>query len=118
FRRQCFSWTDVKFSYINDSRAILGADLVIQNQGQRTGTKLELQPLLQTSAPHQQDEVWSTTYDLACSGSTYRTDLQWNRVLSLKPSGPEADTLPLGYRGPSLDRCKLALLLLATFLKL
>ncbi|GBM65030.1 hypothetical protein AVEN_68951-1 [Araneus ventricosus] len=30
----------------------------------------------------------------------YTADLQWNRVSSLEPSGPKAETLPLGHRGP------------------
>ncbi|GBM83943.1 hypothetical protein AVEN_74042-1 [Araneus ventricosus] len=29
----------------------------------------------------------------------YTTDLQWNRVSGLEPSGPRAGTLPLGHRG-------------------
>ncbi|GBO22631.1 hypothetical protein AVEN_181599-1 [Araneus ventricosus] len=29
----------------------------------------------------------------------YTADLQWNRVSNLEPSGPRAETLPLGHRG-------------------
>ncbi|GBO02991.1 hypothetical protein AVEN_24396-1 [Araneus ventricosus] len=29
----------------------------------------------------------------------YTADLQWNRVSNLEPSGPKAETLPLGHRG-------------------
>ncbi|GBN57122.1 hypothetical protein AVEN_56366-1 [Araneus ventricosus] len=36
----------------------------------------------------------ASTYDLACSKPTYRTDLQWNRDLSLEPS-IETETFPL-----------------------
>ncbi|GBO13960.1 hypothetical protein AVEN_107646-1 [Araneus ventricosus] len=31
---------------------------------------------------------------------SYVKDLQWNRVSSLEPSGPEVGILPLGHRGP------------------
>ncbi|GBN47686.1 hypothetical protein AVEN_132807-1 [Araneus ventricosus] len=41
------------------------------------------------------------TYDLACNRSTHTADLQWNRVSSLKPSGPEVENLPLGHRSPN-----------------
>ncbi|GBN55509.1 hypothetical protein AVEN_119255-1 [Araneus ventricosus] len=34
------------------------------------------------------------TYDLACSRPKYTTELQWNRVSNLEPSGPKAETLP------------------------
>ncbi|GBN11453.1 hypothetical protein AVEN_35974-1, partial [Araneus ventricosus] len=30
-------------------------------------------------------------------------DLHWNRVSNLERSGPEAENLPLGYRGPTLS---------------
>ncbi|GBM48993.1 hypothetical protein AVEN_55205-1 [Araneus ventricosus] len=92
----------------------------------------ELAPPLQTSAPHQREDVWPPTYDVACNrtkwfilvppvgaGTSFphnsgksdvsqpgsrlsnhlTTDLQWNRISSLVPSGPEAETLPLGHRG-------------------
>ncbi|GBO31769.1 hypothetical protein AVEN_150738-1 [Araneus ventricosus] len=36
----------------------------------------------------------ATTYDLQ---APYTADLQWNRVSNLKPSDPEAETLPLGH---------------------
>ncbi|GBM49741.1 hypothetical protein AVEN_36359-1 [Araneus ventricosus] len=42
----------------------------------------------------------ATTYDLACNRPHTRADLQWNRVSNLEPSGPKAETLPLGHRGP------------------
>ncbi|GBM75666.1 hypothetical protein AVEN_45554-1 [Araneus ventricosus] len=41
----------------------------------------------------------ATTYDLACNRPPYTADLQWNRVSNLEPSGPKAETLPLGHRG-------------------
>ncbi|GBN15459.1 hypothetical protein AVEN_133020-1 [Araneus ventricosus] len=42
----------------------------------------------------------ATTYDLTCSRTAYTADLQWNRVLNLEPSGPEAET-----RTPRPLRC-------------
>ncbi|GBL78861.1 hypothetical protein AVEN_48849-1 [Araneus ventricosus] len=44
-----------------------GTDLVILNRGQMTRTTPELAPPLQTSAPHQWEDVWLPTYDLACN---------------------------------------------------
>ncbi|GBO10978.1 hypothetical protein AVEN_29882-1 [Araneus ventricosus] len=38
------------------------------------------------------------TCDLACNRFTYAAALQRNRVSNLKPSFPEAETLPLGQR--------------------
>ncbi|GBN62359.1 hypothetical protein AVEN_244227-1 [Araneus ventricosus] len=37
--------------------------------------------------------------DLGCNGPPYTTDLLWNRVTNLGPSGLEVETLPLGHRG-------------------
>ncbi|GBO31723.1 hypothetical protein AVEN_251284-1, partial [Araneus ventricosus] len=31
------------------------------------------------------------------------TDLQWNRASNLVPSGPKAETMPLGHHGSSFD---------------
>ncbi|GBM43746.1 hypothetical protein AVEN_153386-1 [Araneus ventricosus] len=53
---------------------------------------------LQTSAPHQREDVWPTTLDLACTGPTSTVDLEWNRDCELEPSGFEAETLTLGHR--------------------
>ncbi|GBN00848.1 hypothetical protein AVEN_89216-1 [Araneus ventricosus] len=39
------------------------------------------------------------TFDLMFNKPTYTADLQWNRVSNLEPSGPKAETLPLGHRG-------------------
>ncbi|GBM34840.1 hypothetical protein AVEN_208042-1 [Araneus ventricosus] len=63
-----------------------------------TRTTPELAPALQTSAPHQREDVCPSTQDLACNRPP-TTDLQWNRVSNLEPSGPEVETLPLGHRG-------------------
>ncbi|GBM69661.1 hypothetical protein AVEN_124443-1 [Araneus ventricosus] len=62
-----------------------------------TRTTPELAPTLQTSAPHQRQDVRPATNDLACNRPN--THRQWNRVLNLETFGPEADTLPLGHRG-------------------
>ncbi|GBM85804.1 hypothetical protein AVEN_273658-1, partial [Araneus ventricosus] len=37
-------------------------------------------------------------YDLACNRPHTRSDLQWNLVSNLEPSGPKVETLPLGHR--------------------
>ncbi|GBM10144.1 hypothetical protein AVEN_258748-1 [Araneus ventricosus] len=47
------------------------------------------------------------TYDLACSGPTYAAAFRWRRVSELEPFGLEAETLPLGYRGPFRTRVSL-----------
>ncbi|GBO02250.1 hypothetical protein AVEN_89404-1 [Araneus ventricosus] len=67
-----------------------------------TTATFELAPPLQTSAPHQREDVWSPTYDLTCNKPKHMADLQWNRVSNMEPSGPEAETLPLGHRGPNV----------------
>ncbi|GBO01060.1 hypothetical protein AVEN_98152-1, partial [Araneus ventricosus] len=51
-----------------------------------TRTTPELAPPLQTPNVQQ---------------APYTADLQWNRVSDLEPSGPKAETLPLGHRGLS-----------------
>ncbi|GBM84447.1 hypothetical protein AVEN_6202-1 [Araneus ventricosus] len=47
------------------------------------------------------------TYDLACDGPTYTTDLRGNRVSNLESSNPEDVTLPLGQRDPEVYTKKL-----------
>ncbi|GBM47242.1 hypothetical protein AVEN_133537-1 [Araneus ventricosus] len=59
----------------------------------------ELAPPLQTSAPHQREDVWPPYVGFNVQQAPYTTALQWNRVWNLDPSGTEADTLPLGHRG-------------------
>ncbi|GBN59286.1 hypothetical protein AVEN_201964-1 [Araneus ventricosus] len=44
----------------------------------------------------------TTTYDLTCNRPHTRRIFQWNRVSNLEPSGPKAETLPLGHRGLNL----------------
>ncbi|GBN78905.1 hypothetical protein AVEN_31800-1 [Araneus ventricosus] len=59
----------------------------------------------QAYAPHQREDVWPPPSDLTGRRSQwakiaqYTTDLQWNRVSNLQPSGPEVKTLPLGHSG-------------------
>ncbi|GBN33126.1 hypothetical protein AVEN_262836-1 [Araneus ventricosus] len=43
----------------------------------------EVVPSLQTSAPHRREDVWSRTYDLGCSSSTYTVNLHWNSNFKL-----------------------------------
>ncbi|GBM22983.1 hypothetical protein AVEN_172331-1 [Araneus ventricosus] len=76
-----------------------------------TRTTPELASPLQTSPPHQREDVRSPTYDLACNRSTYKTDLRWNRVSNLEPSSPEAETLSLDHRdlGPQREGARLAI---------
>ncbi|GBM32702.1 hypothetical protein AVEN_223479-1 [Araneus ventricosus] len=54
--------------------------LVILSHGQITRTT----PSLQISTAHQRGDVWPPMYDLAYSGPTHKTDLQWNRVSGLE----------------------------------
>ncbi|GBL96117.1 hypothetical protein AVEN_104348-1 [Araneus ventricosus] len=54
---------------------------------------------LQTSAPHQREDVGPTP-DLACTSPTNTADFLWNRVPNLEPYGSEVETVPLGRRGP------------------
>ncbi|GBM88348.1 hypothetical protein AVEN_20834-1 [Araneus ventricosus] len=55
-----------------------------------TRTTPELVPPFQISSPHQREDFLPTAHYLECSIPTYTADLQWNRVSSLKPSGPKA----------------------------
>ncbi|GBN39766.1 Transposable element Tcb2 transposase [Araneus ventricosus] len=59
-----------------------------------TRTTLELTAPLQTSTPHQREDIWPPTYDLACS-----TTDKWNRAPNLGSFGPKVETLPLCHRG-------------------
>ncbi|GBM48383.1 hypothetical protein AVEN_103568-1 [Araneus ventricosus] len=64
-------------------------------------TTPELASPLQNSTPHQREGVCTPTYDFTCNRPIYTADLWCNRVSNLEPSGPEAETLLLSYRGPS-----------------
>ncbi|GBN60543.1 hypothetical protein AVEN_171019-1 [Araneus ventricosus] len=67
-----------EFSYFNycpvfvAKRGYLGTDLAILNRGRIARTTPELATPLQTSAPHQREDVWSHTYDLTSNRPTTR----------------------------------------------
>ncbi|GBM91056.1 hypothetical protein AVEN_147514-1 [Araneus ventricosus] len=70
-----------------------------------TRTIPKLAPPLQTSSPHQREDVWSLCMSVIHTPKQYKhtpnaADLQWNRVSNLEPNGPKVDTLLLGHRGP------------------
>ncbi|GBN36892.1 hypothetical protein AVEN_176902-1 [Araneus ventricosus] len=71
-----------------------------------TRTTPQLARPLQTSAPHQWEDVWPLTYDLTGKRPTYTAILQWNQVSNLEPSGSEAETLQLGHRDPEISMQK------------
>ncbi|GBM30211.1 hypothetical protein AVEN_165812-1 [Araneus ventricosus] len=75
-------------------------NLVILNRGQLTRTT----PELANTSPNFRTTLLGgrspSMYDLTCIEATCTVDLQWNWVSSLEPSGPEAETLPRGHRGP------------------
>ncbi|GBL87125.1 hypothetical protein AVEN_218808-1 [Araneus ventricosus] len=53
---------------VQQHEGYFGTDfLILKRGGQMTRTTPELAPPLQTSAPHQREDVWPTTYDLACN---------------------------------------------------
>ncbi|GBM03557.1 hypothetical protein AVEN_95440-1 [Araneus ventricosus] len=52
---------------------------------------------LQSVAPHLRKDFGPTTSNLMCTRTTRTTDLLWNRVSNLQPSGPEVKTLPIGH---------------------
>ncbi|GBN54478.1 hypothetical protein AVEN_209908-1 [Araneus ventricosus] len=64
-----------------------------------TRTTPELAPPLQTSAPHQREDVWPHTYDLTCNKPTTRQIFSGIRVSNLEPSGFEAVSFALGQSG-------------------
>ncbi|GBM77346.1 hypothetical protein AVEN_95554-1, partial [Araneus ventricosus] len=51
-------------------------------------------PLYQTSAPHRQEDVWPSTYDLTCNRPTYTADLCGIGSRTLNPPAPK----PRSYR--------------------
>ncbi|GBO24706.1 hypothetical protein AVEN_142736-1 [Araneus ventricosus] len=66
-----------------------------------------LKGLLKNYIVNKWNEYWNS-YDSASgirvrgyiNQAPYTADLQWNRVSNLESSGPKAETLPLGHRGP------------------
>ncbi|GBO11853.1 hypothetical protein AVEN_165989-1 [Araneus ventricosus] len=62
-------------------------DLVNMNHGQMMSMTPQIYPL--SKLPHHSSR---RTFDLTCNRSTYTVDLQWNLVLNLESSGPEAKT--------------------------
>ncbi|GBM13752.1 hypothetical protein AVEN_90016-1 [Araneus ventricosus] len=69
-------------------RGYFGTDLVILNHGQITRTTPELASPLQTSAPHQREDVWPHTYDLTCNRSTTRLILSGIGFRTWSPPAP------------------------------
>ncbi|GBN94754.1 hypothetical protein AVEN_65746-1 [Araneus ventricosus] len=63
-----------------------------------TRTTREKAPLLETFALYQRKDVWTTTHDLTCNRLIYATFLLRCGVSNLKPTGSEAETLPLRHR--------------------
>ncbi|GBN51309.1 hypothetical protein AVEN_109862-1 [Araneus ventricosus] len=93
----------------------------IKEYGRTSDTKWNLRSSRTSLCADDEDDTWSgtpspnfhtiptggrlaTTYDLACSRPHTRKWNQWNRVSGLEPSGPKAEALPLGHRGPCLYR--------------
>ncbi|GBM58869.1 hypothetical protein AVEN_87161-1 [Araneus ventricosus] len=89
-----------QFSYItvpycSNTTAIFGRSSLSRDQTSITIPELDLP--LQTSAPHLQEGVLSTTYDLTCNKPTYTADLHWNRISNLGTSGSENKALPQAH---------------------
>ncbi|GBN74598.1 hypothetical protein AVEN_47142-1 [Araneus ventricosus] len=77
-----------------------GTDLIIVRHGQMTRTTPGLAHPL-SKLPHHTDGRTFGHYVLfTVQQSPYTGDLQRNRVSNLEPSGPKAETLSLGHRGP------------------
>ncbi|GBN93217.1 hypothetical protein AVEN_133254-1 [Araneus ventricosus] len=64
-----------------------------------TRTTPEMAPPLQTSARHKRENFWTPTYDLTFNRPT-NSNLQWNQVSNLQPTGSKVETLQQGHRGP------------------
>ncbi|GBN93151.1 hypothetical protein AVEN_198578-1 [Araneus ventricosus] len=71
-------------------------DLVILNRDQMTRLNLSWQPISKFLR-HTNDRTFDVQFTV--QQTQYMTDLHWNRVSYLEPSGPEAETLPLGHVG-------------------
>ncbi|GBM36449.1 hypothetical protein AVEN_234829-1 [Araneus ventricosus] len=61
-----------------------------------TRTTSELSLPLHTSAPQQQKDFWTSTYYLTLNRTTY-TDLHWERVSNLQPSGSQVESLSIHH---------------------
>ncbi|GBO03695.1 hypothetical protein AVEN_169104-1, partial [Araneus ventricosus] len=71
-----------------------GMDLVIWNHDQTT-KETPISPNVH-AAPAGEHQA---PMNLPCTRPVYMVVLGWNRVSSLEPSGPEAETLPLSHCG-------------------
>ncbi|GBM00407.1 hypothetical protein AVEN_217063-1 [Araneus ventricosus] len=89
-------------SRFEETRGLFSMNFVNLNLSQmmRTTPELVLPSLIFRATPA--EGRLAPKYDLACSrpNTQQTTDLRWNRVSGLVPSGSEARTLPLGRRGP------------------
>ncbi|GBN45971.1 hypothetical protein AVEN_180312-1 [Araneus ventricosus] len=56
---------------------------------QKTRTTPDSATPLQTSAPHQREDVCPPIYYLMCNRQIYTADLPWNRVSNLEPPAPK-----------------------------
>ncbi|GBO30691.1 hypothetical protein AVEN_238763-1 [Araneus ventricosus] len=63
----------------------------------------ELAFFLQASTPrHANGRMCGHYVRFNVQKAPYAADHQWNRVSNVEPSGPKAETLPLGHRGLSM----------------
>ncbi|GBM96595.1 hypothetical protein AVEN_161299-1 [Araneus ventricosus] len=76
-----------------------GTGLVILNRGQMTRTTPEVTPPLQTSPPHQRDDFWLPTYDLACTRLNTRRIISGIGFRTWNPPAPKDEALLLGHSG-------------------
>ncbi|GBM86676.1 hypothetical protein AVEN_98058-1, partial [Araneus ventricosus] len=63
-----------------------------------TRTTPELAPLSKLPR-HTNGRTFGHYVRFSVQQAPYTAELQWNRVSSLEPFGPKAESLPLGHRG-------------------
>ncbi|GBL96087.1 hypothetical protein AVEN_104325-1 [Araneus ventricosus] len=96
-----FSLVTLK-SVLKQYDGYFGMDLAILNRCQMTRAAPEMVPSFPNFHATPTGGRLATTYDLACNRPHTRPDRQLNRVSNLEPSGPKAETLPLGHHGSSI----------------
>ncbi|GBM63901.1 hypothetical protein AVEN_81629-1 [Araneus ventricosus] len=84
---------------VEQNQVYFGTDLVILNRSQMTPELVPTAPNFRTT---QMGGHLSFYVGFSVKQAQYMTDLPWNRVTSLGPSGSETDTLPLGHCDPVL----------------
>ncbi|GBL97102.1 hypothetical protein AVEN_254138-1 [Araneus ventricosus] len=77
---------------LKQRESYFGTALISLNLSQMTRTPPGLAPPLQTSAPHQREDVWPPTYDLTCNRPNTRRI--FSGIGNLRPQSRDLITRP------------------------